>query len=505
MRSSLQTPIFLSALALAPALAFAMDDIPLYLDAGCTHTSIPGSYAQGPSDMNLPTGTNGGGEIPINCTEQLTGTDALEIKLSRALKNGEYWDFQVKTPVDRYFLTKGYVDIRFWVKNKLATPATLRVIGQKAGAGTGSSIDTVVAGGGTWQQFVIPLSRITDTGLNALQFSQPTTLSADPIDLLIDSITITDGTQNGSLNIPTAVHSPRPSNWTSDFLIGSLDNRGVGSTKKSFQSGTYRYQYVMVDYLTNPGGDYSPSGKGYVYDYCKESDTMGVKTAMVFYNLGKSGEGYSAITANLANASYMSGYVARYDTVLHQMARAGQKDYMIVLEPDMYGGLMVGPNGTNYPPVEDPTLIPVNMTAASAAAGVSYESHLKGWAPYMVQRAKTVLKTNGVIIGHMPNHWGVNIPGQVGNGRKEAHIISGQTIARFLNRLGPQGIGDVVFVEKTDNDASNKTSANWMWDSTGYAKFLLWTRCIANGTNLSVAGWQVSEAHTTDPDTNTRI
>ncbi len=483
-----------------PGMVLAMDDIPLYLDAGCTNKSIPGSFAQGPADMHLPTGTNGGGEIPINCTEQLTGTDAMEIKLDRALTNGEYWDFQVKTPVDRYFLTQGYVDIRFWVKNKLSTPATFKLTGQTANYSPGNSFDTVVAGGGTWQQFVIPLSRITDTALNALQFSQPTTLSPNPIDLLVDSITITDGTENGSLNIPAAVHPPRPSDWGADFLIGSFDNRPLNTSSKAYQAGIYRYQYVMPDIMTQ----YSPSGQGYIYDYVKESDTMGVKTAIVFYNLGKSGEGYSAVTANLASAAYMSDYVSRYEYVLSQLVLAGSKDYILVLEPDMYGFLMTGPNGVNFPPIEDPAKIVVNMDAASAAAGVTYPPNLVGWATYMVQRAKTVLKNNGVIIGHMPNHWGVNIPGQVGNGRKEAHIISGQTIARFLNRLGPQGIGDVVFVEKTDNDASNKTSANWMWDSTGYAKYLLWTRCIANGTHLPIVGWQISEAHSTDPDTNTR-
>jgi len=494
MRSNLKAFLFL------PTLALAMDDIPLYLDAGCTNKSIPGSYAQGPSDMNLPTGTNGGGEIPINCTEQLTGTDAMEIKLLRALNNGEYFDFQVKTPVDRYFLLQGYKDIRFWVKNKLSTPASFAISAQNASYSVGAAFDTTVAGGADWQQFVIPLSRIADTGLNALQFSQPSKLSANGIDILIDSITITDGTQNGSLSIPTAVHSPVPSNWGPDFLIGSFDNRPLGTTKKIYQAGTYRYQYVMPDIMTQ----YSPSGKGYIYDYIKESDTMGVKTAIVFYNLGKSGEGYSAVTANLASASYMSAYVSRYEYVLSQMASAGSKDYILVLEPDMYGFLMTGPNGVNFPPIEDPTKIAVNMDAASAAAGVTYPANFVGWATYMVQRAKTVLKSNGVIIGHMPNHWGVNIPGQVGNGRKEAHIIGGMTIARFLNRLGPQGIGDVVFVEKTDNDASNKTSANWFWDSTGYWKYFLWTRCIAHGTGLSVAGWQVSEAHMTDPNTNTR-
>jgi len=485
MRANLKAFLFL------PVLTVAMDDIPLYLDAGCTNKSIPGSYAQGPSDMNLPTGTNGGGEIPINCTEELTGTDAIEIKLLRALNNGEYFDFQVKTPVDRYFLLQGYKDIRFWVKNKLSTPASFSISAQNAAYSVGTAFDTTVAGGADWEQFVIPLSRIADTGLNALQFSQPSKLSANGIDILIDSITITDGTENGSLSIPTAVHSPTPSDWGPDFLIGGLDNQALGASTITYQAGgEYRYQYIMPETF----GYYTPSGKGYIYDYAKESDSLGVKTAFIYYNLGKSGEGYSAITANLASASYMSLYFLRYDTLLNQAKAAGGKDYMIVLEPDMYGFLMRGPNGANYPPIEDPTLIPVNMAEANSISGKTYEADLKGWATYMVKRAKAVLG-DSTIVGHMPNHWGVNIPGMVGNGRKEAHIISGMTIARFLNRFGPDGIGDVVFVEKADRDAGIKTDANWMWDSTGYGKYFLWTRCIAHGTSLPICGWQVSEAH----------
>lgn len=482
-------PNFL-AIAFLPALAMALDDIPLYLDAGCDSTYIPGSYAQGPSDMNLPA-SGGQGHVPINCTEQLTGTDAAEVKLTRALTSGEYWDFQIKTPVDRYLKVTGYKDLRFWVKNKLKTAANFKLKVQNAAYGFGTAFDTSVVGDGAWHEFVIQLSRVTDTGITALALSQPGTLTASAIDILIDSVTITDGTQNGSLAIPATVHEERSASWPSHFLIGGLDNQEVGKSSTAYQAGgDYRYQYVM------PGTSYyySRSGKGYLYDYARESDTMGVKTAFIFYNLGKDGEGYSSVTANLASSTYMASYFLRYDTLLNQMKLAGQKDYMIVLEPDMYGFLMRGPNGASGNPIDDPTQIPVAMSAANTIAGKTYAANMVGWAKYMVQHAKSVLG-DSTIVGHMPNHWGVSIPGMVGRGRKEAHIISGMTIARFLSGFGTDGIGDAVFVEKADRDAGIKTDANWMWDSTGYAKYFLWTRAIASGTRLPICGWQVSEAH----------
>jgi hypothetical protein len=122
----------------------------------------------------------------------------------------------------------------------------------------------------------------------------------------------------------------------------------------------------------------------------------------------------------------------------------------------------------------------------------------------MVQRAKEVLP-QGVILGHMPNHWGVNIPGQVGQGRKEAHIMSGLTIGQFIKEMGPEGMGDVVFVEKTDHDAGHKpANENWFWDSSGYGKYFLWTRSIAWKTGLPIVGWQVSEGNMSHPQTANR-
>src|SRR5690606_14238009 len=131
-------------------------------------------------------------------------------------------------------------------------------------------------------------------------------------------------------------------------------------------------------------------------------------------------------------------------------------------------------------------------------SGRTWDANLAGWAKYLVWRARQKLP-KGVIIGHMPNHWGVSIPGQVGQGRKESHIISANIIGAFLSGFGKDGMGDVIFVEKTDHDAGHKPgNENWLWDSTGYAKYFLWTRTISHKTGLPICGWQVSEGNSTN-------
>ena len=47
----------------------------------------------------------------------------------------------------------------------------------------------------------------------------------------------------------------------------------------------------------------------------------------------------------------MAEYFDRYDWVLDQLALAGQSGNMIIVEPDMYGFLMRGPQGAIGKPV----------------------------------------------------------------------------------------------------------------------------------------------------------
>jgi len=495
----------LSLFLLAPTLALAIDDLPVYLDAGCDSAKTTGGlnngYAQGPADMVTAPKSNGTKTVPVTCTDKLNGTDAVVVKLARTLGNGEYWDFELKFADDRAHNLKGFKELHVWVKNNLSTAAKFRLGWESAASSTPPMKNVSIPGGGTWTEYVYSMTAdvpCVDSSYG-LKLSQPTNASDyGPIDILIDSVYVTDGTGKGSLSVPAVMTNPVPANWGTKFLLGSFDNRALGSSKKSFQAGmAYRYQYVMPETRNY----YSRSGKGYLYDYAMESDSLGVKTAMVWYNLGKMGEGYTAVTANLLNATTMSDYFDRYDWALNQLVLAGQSDYIIVLEPDMYGFLMRGPGGATGTPVTDPTSIKVDMTKANSLSGKTYEPNMVGWAKYMVARARQKL-TKGVIIGHMPNHWGVSIPGQVGQGRKESHYISGLAIGTFLAGFGPDGLGDAVFVEKSDHDAGHKPSnENWFWDSTSYSKYFLWTRLLAWKTGLPICGWQVSEGNMANPQT----
>lgn len=479
---------------------FAVDDLPLYLDAGCEVSGIPKSYAQGPSSMEIAK-VDGSNAIPITCEDKVSGTDAAIIYNKKKMANGEYFDFIFKFADDKAHSIKNHKDLRLWVKNRNQTLAKFRLAWEEATYSTGKYFTMEIPAVEGWKEYVIPLSELGSDSVIGLKISHPVLqnnipdTAAAPINILIDSITITDGTNNGSLAIPEKINNPIPHNWTEYFLIGSFDNRELNKSTVKAQAGCpYRYQYMMPETKNY----YTPSGKGYIYDYAKESEKLGVKTAIVWYNLGKSGEGYTNVSANLQNSSYMSDYIDRYEWLLDQLAEAGQSDYMIIIEPDMYGFIMQ--QGYKYHPAD----VEVNMTKANSITNKNYQSNLIGLAEYLVERAKEKLP-KGVILGHMPNHWGVNIPGQVGVGRKEAHIMSGLTIGQFIKEMGNVGKGDVVFVEKSDHDAGHKPSQeNWFWDSTGYAKYFLWTRCIAYKTGLPIVGWQVSEGNMSHPKKENR-
>lgn len=489
-------------LLLAPVLALAIDDLPVYFDAGCAPGTTSGflnnGYAQGPAGMVLADKPSGGKTIPVTCLDKVSGTDAIVVKLPRKLVSGEYWDYGIKFADDRKHGLAAFKDVRLWIKNNASTPAKFRLGWEAATGGALAMKNIEIPGGGGWKEYVYTLQEVPGDTVYGLKLSHPLgqwngpDTDADPIDILIDSIVLTDGTGEGAIRVPPVARYPVPANWGDKFLLGSFDNREVGKSTKAAQAGMpYRYQYMMPETRNY----YTRSGKGYLYDYAMESESLGVKTAIVWYNLGKVGEGWGPITTNLANATYMADYFDRFEWVLDQLVMAGQEDYMIICEPDMYGFLTRGPGGATGAPVTDPTTIAVNMAKANELSGKTWAPNLAGWAQYLVARARQKL-TKGVIIGHMPNHWGVSIPGQVGQGRVESHYISGLAIGSFLKGFGKEGMGDVVFVEKTDYDAGLKPSnEDWFWDSTNYAKYFLWTRTIAWKTGLPICGWQVSEGN----------
>lgn len=287
---------------------------------------------------------------------------------------------------------------------------------------------------------------ISDTALvygAGFQWTWPDEKAGSDLHLLIDDIRITDGTNNPITSVPNQCGGVNPDIWPKYMVTGFLDNRDKPNLDEFNTGCDYRYQYVMPETF-----GWSPQ---YVQNYVDNSDALGFKSAIVWYNLGKVGE--SQVAENLASSSFMKEYFTRFDTVLNQMANSGknQKDYIIVLEPDMYGKLMQDGKLKN----NDAKTIPVAMEEANRISGKNYESNLKGCAEYMIEHSREKLSAKGLIIGHMLNHWGINIPRQIGQGRLEAHIMGANAQGDFLNSLGNNGKGDVVFVEKTDRDAGN--------------------------------------------------
>ncbi len=211
-------------------LVFALDDLPIYLDAGCPNTGIPKSYAQGPADMKLPQ-SGASGAIPITCTEAMSGSDAAIVNLDRKLKGGEYFDFIFKWGDDRSHSIKGYKDLRMWIKNRNSTTAKFRITWEQANYSTGKYKNMEIPGGGDWKEYVIDLAELGSDSVAGFKISNPLgeyngpDLDADPINILIDSITVTDGTNN---NMKKYNENPYPFPATSAVHRFSYNKRQSG-------------------------------------------------------------------------------------------------------------------------------------------------------------------------------------------------------------------------------------------------------------------------------------
>lgn len=476
----------LAALAALPVGVQALDDLIIYGDAGCGDKTIEQSYAQ--VSGGTMTGVTSGGKVPVTCDEKHSGTDAIVMELPQNLAVGGYYDLILKFPDWGQKDLKAYKDVRFWAKNVLATDAHITLKWENAPAYQSSPIKKalVIPASSGWTEYVIPLSdfgTFTQEGLmNGFGISQPADVSKSRLHIYLDGVRVTDGTGQGSLSLPDQPGGRPPAGWTPHFLVGSYDNyQDQGYTPRLQGKVDYRYQY-----LTGPWKTYS--GGRYVQSFVEAGKAIGLRSGFVWYHLGKAGEGGGTVKANLNDPAFMEAYFADYDLALGQMAEAGAETAILVIEPDMYGFLLQN----DLVPDMDAAQMPVAMAKANALSGRAYPSTLKGYAEYMVERAKE--KAPGSLVGHLLNHWGTLIPGQVGQGTLDAHLTAGAAQARFLNSLGDKGKGDIIFVEKADRDAGTK-GAIWFWQKENYDKYFAWVKMISARTGLRACAWQVSQGN----------
>lgn len=487
-------------------LSFAADDVLLFTDGDCEKSAgVPKWSTSQPGTGLLVTvpftvESSSGNTLPLNCTDKFRGSSSVSFKLLTAVGGGWYnWVAKFPDDMQKAFHS-GYKDYRFRIKNLDAKEIKVHPLVQTKSSTNKYAPHKTIAASADWVEVVIPLSEfagynpVTDT-INGFGFGYngadgDNTSTGGAINVLLDDMRITDGTEHTPLDVPSLAGGIAPATWPKHFMLGSLDNRNA--PQASEQAGEYRYNYIMPEEMTT---EYWNMGT-YIPTFMANSNTFGVKPGLVWYVFGKKNE--SAVATFLASGTDMTGYVNKYEEFLGIVKTELGKypnlsPVIIVLEPDTYGKLMQD----HLKGRMDATLIPVNMDRANAVTGETFVPNLKGYAEYMVSRAKTVLGEGNVVIGHLLNHWGVNIPGQIGQGRIEAHIMGGYAQGDFLNSFGTKGKGDVVFVEKTDRDAgvklTEKPLEDWFWVDTNYTKFFSWVKCLSNRSNLRVVGWQVSE------------
>jgi hypothetical protein len=494
-----RTLLKLSALALAalPSMSSALEDLPAFYDYYCA--------AQDPNtDFWFRKGTpdvwtiQQEVSIGFNCETKYEGTSALEVTVANDVTS--YYDLIMKFANNKSYVLNGYKDLRFMVKNLNGTAETLRWTLQQNSTWTNYNATGIAIPATTdWTEVVIPLSSFSGytEGMDIIGFgirhTSPDEKVGSALHLLIDQLRFTDGTDHEALGQTGLPAGTPPTNWPSYLMVGSLDARDAGTITASTvpKVGDYRYEYIM------PG-----SASDYAKRYATASKLLNQKTGIVWYNFGSTDE--NAVAENLNNATYMTDYVTRYEAMLDGLAAVGQDDYILVLEPDMYGKLMQ----KGFVPNMSCADVPVYMDKANSVTGKTYASNLCGWSDYVMGRAREKL-INGVIVGHMLNHWGHSIPGQVGRGRVEAHLLSALMQGRFLNSFSATGKGDVVFVEKCHRDAGTETvtpfdaeKGDWFWNEASYDRYFTWVRTLSATSSLRVVGWQVSEGNMSLPAAN---
>ncbi len=470
--------------------AWSLDDLLLYSDIGCDKAGIEQSFAQvGGGTMRLAAEK----KVPITCTDKHRGTDAIDMDLSTDLTMGGYYDFVIKFPDWGQKSVSGHVDVRFYAKNLLKTEAHFAVRWENSTYQPSLRRPVIIPASSDWVEVVVPLSEFgtftKNSLMNAFAFSQPDILLGSRMHVLIDDIRITDGTGKGAVEVPAIPGGDVPLGWSQNLITGSYDNY-ADSLKVKLLMGRveYRYQYLTAGWKEFNQGHF-------IGDFIKAGKKIGARSAFTWYQIAKAGEGGATVKGNLNNAAFMKAYFEDFESALEQIAAASNEAPLLIIEPDMYGFLLQ----SDLIPNLDAAQLSVDMTHANALSGGKYDSTLKGFCEYMVQRAKA--KVPGLLAGHLMNSWSTLIPGEIGQGSLDAHLSAAVSLSRFLNSLGAKGKGDLIFVEKSDRDAGTKGS-KWFWGDEQYQRYFAWVKTLSFRSGLRVCGWQISEGTSQSPASN---
>jgi len=310
-----------------------------------------------------------------------------------------------------------------------------------------------------------------------------------------------------------------PSGWD-DFKVGLVnDNSNIINVrmKKALSEGVnlhYRYAYV------NNGVDPNSNALSWLFnqwgtDYSQNSSDMGLRPSYVIYMLQEEG-GVAALKANIQNQDFMRKY---FTSIRIVSEKSNGYKAIFVIEPDTWGYFLQ--NALEQGTESNPNNIPA--TVNNLGAGYEYLSDLPNT---MSGVAKAIIRTirryaPDAYCGHLMNFWAVAANGVTGppvpDGAKGMVYWNQSDVDYAANRAADFGLqllgssgdrGDFIGVEKNGWSAGNwlvKQNRNdYYWNDTQNAKWLSWSKTMAQKVNLPLLGWQISIGHIGLPNTVNR-
>lgn len=303
-----------------------------------------------------------------------------------------------------------------------------------------------------------------------------------------------------------------PKDW-GDFRFALVDdNTHADVIGQALQAGTkiygrYRYLNGGADPASN-WYSYSGADGATLTNFDKNSVDLGIHSSYVIYMLQEEG-GASGFFSNVNNAAFMKNFFKSVELAATMMAGQGT---VYVIEPDTWGYLLQAEHAGGV------TKDWGKSTAAKPAAvnnlGIAYLSDLPNNVTGVVQGIFRAFRHADptALVGLHAVTWAW-YPATGGDVRgmvywKQADIDTyADMMSMFLGNLigtgGTRDKGDFLTVEKYGLDAG-VGGERYYWNDDNMAKWVGWSKRVAQKLDLPVLGWQIPIGHMGLPNTMNR-
>jgi hypothetical protein len=302
-----------------------------------------------------------------------------------------------------------------------------------------------------------------------------------------------------------------PKDW-GDFRFALVDDNTraevIGAALKANTKiyGRYRYLNGGADPASNWYNYSGPDGAT-LTNFDKNSAALGIRSSYVIYMLQEEG-GASGFYANVGNTGFMKNFFKSLELAAGLMKDQGT---VYVIEPDTWGYLLQDEHSKGVAKTADFGKSTAAKPAAVNNLGIAYLSDLPNTVAGMIQGMFRVLRHADptCLFGLHAVTWawypatGGDVRGMVYWKQADVDIYADIMSAFLLNLVGQGERGNFLTVEKYGLDAG-VGGDRYYWNDENMAKWVGWSKRVAQKLDLPLIGWQIPIGHMGLPNTPNR-